>query len=845
MTTSDPTPAAETHDPHAAGAPLDRVSRQLTVRALLTGALLGGVLSACNIYTGLTIGWSLNMSIVSILLSYAFWQVLHGTLHTPKWTMLENNIGQTACSSGAAVSSAGLVAPIPALIMLRPDIRIDWHWLALWVFSVCLVGIAVAIPLRKQMIVVDRLPFPSGIANAEMLKEMYAQGREAMVRVRMLIAAALSALTLAVLRSYSGILSTLLTPFGAGGFRLERWGLPFSVKGFSAGSLTFSLDPSLLMIGVGGLIGTRACISLLGGAILAWLVIAPPLVHSGHIRIALTEPLPALPAGVAEQLRPEPEGYALYRPEAGTLQYKGIMSEGERDAYLAMSDDTRWREAIDKLYRRSHIDQDFLADGGYATTRVLRTGVALPGIPEGLTIPRDLRGALLLDRSRGRLVAFGALPPEAARRMRERAEALAAENPESRAGVDAFLVALEDVERRSRDPLDGAALEIPPTLADRVSYDPSGHALSVRGRLSPEDASALQDLRAGDEEFATTVADLAAGTRLSRARPTFNDLVQWLLWPGVTLMVVASLVSFAFSWPALIRAFRGGRGTDSRGAAEDTGEVGLKWFLVTLAAALGLSVILQMTLFSIMWWAAVLGVVLSFVLALVAARVSGETNTTPVGAMGKVTQLVFGALIPSNVVPNLMTANVTGGAASQCADLLHDMKCGYLIGATARKQTVAQLVGALVGSLCGSAVFLVLIPNPSEQLMTEEWAAPAVATWKAVAELFMVGFRALPQGTPTAMLIAGILGIILPVLDRVVPKRYKIFVPSAASLGLAFVINGFNAISMFLGGLLVFALGRLFPSWSKRFVVAICAGLIAGESLTGVGVALQRILFPF
>jgi hypothetical protein len=54
--------------------------------------------------------------------------------------------------------------------------------------------------------------------------------------------------------------------------------------------------------------------------------------------------------------------------------------------------------------------------------------------------------------------------------------------------------------------------------------------------------------------------------------------------------------------------------------------------------------------------------------------VTGETDTTPVGAMGKVTQLAFGALSPGNINVNLVSANITAGAATSAADLLTDLK---------------------------------------------------------------------------------------------------------------------------------------------------------------------------
>ena len=70
---------------------------QLTIRAICTGMLLGGTLSLCNVYMGLKIGWSLNMSVTAALLSYGGYQLLgqlraqRGAHHRP-WGLLENNI---------------------------------------------------------------------------------------------------------------------------------------------------------------------------------------------------------------------------------------------------------------------------------------------------------------------------------------------------------------------------------------------------------------------------------------------------------------------------------------------------------------------------------------------------------------------------------------------------------------------------------------------------------------------------------------------------------------------------------------------------------------------------------
>ncbi len=649
--------------------PLDLVSPQFTLRAVVTGMLLGGAFSVCNVYAGLRVGLAFNMSIPAILLSYGIWSLLHvasGRRVRPLG-ILENNISQTGCSAGALVASAGLTAPIPALAIMTGQ-TLPWHYLALWVFSVCLVGIAVGVGLRRQMLLVDKLPFAVGIASAETLREMYARGREALARVLVLVAGAVVAAAFKL---------------GETIWSLRPLSVPARLKGFSLQSLTFGFEPTLLLYGVGGLIGLRTGLSLLVGAVLAWGVLAPPLLHSGDMRLTVTQPLPVLPQGVV--FPPEPTGFMKYDARHQCLEWKGIMSEAERGELLALSADASYQEAVRQIYDKS---------------------------------------------------------------------------------------------------------------------------------------------------------------RITAAVPSFRDMVQWTLWPGVTLMVVASLVSFSFSWRSIWAALTGMR-RRAGSAAIEPGGAKRRFFIGALLAALVLSVWLQMSLFAIVGWAAVAGVLLAFVLALVGARVSGETGITPVAPMGKVSQVLFGAVIPQSPAPNLMSANVTSGAASQCADLLHDYKCGYLIGASPRWQTLAQIGGALAGALVASAAYLALVRSPAEQLLTAELPAPGVAGMKAVAELFQVGFRALPSGTGVAMLIAAAVGILLPIIERLAPPPVRRWMPSAASIGMAFVLSASVSFALFVGALAAFALGKWCKGWTARFLLPICAGLIAGESITGVGVALLKIARPW
>jgi putative OPT family oligopeptide transporter len=580
----------------------DEPKRGYTLRAMLTGAVLGALLSLCNVYLGLKIGWGMNMSVTAALLAYGLWKVVAiARSGRGQMGIGENTISQTGASAAASISSAGLVSAIPAWTMLTGQTLPYW-WLVLWVLSVSFVGVIVGVAVRRQLIEVDKLTFPGGLATGQTLKEMYAAGSEAAQRVRMLL-----------IGMGVGVLSKVVNVVAG----LKPIGLPFALPAKAGGSytalnLTIGLDPSALMIAVGAIVGPRAAYSMLAGGLLAWGVLLP---------------------------------WAL--------------------------------------------------DMGWATVGT---------------------------------------------------------NPDA---------------------------------------------------------------------------------------PWFTQGVSWLLWPGVAMMVTASLTSFAFSWRSIFQALRGGAAGGKREV--DERDVPRSHYLLAATLVFTMSAAIQWFLFDIALWLAIFGVFLSFLMAVVAGRVSGETGVTPVGAMGKVTQLSFGVLDPSNVSSNLMAANVTGGAASQCGDLLHDLKTGQMVGVWPRHQAVSQMVGVAAGAIVGSAAYMILIPDPATMLMTEEWAAPAVATWKAVAEVFAKGLSAMPEGTQIAMAIAAPVGMLGAIAERFLPRKIVKYMPSPVSVGLAFTLQVWVAISFAVGATIALILERVVPSWTARFLIVLASGIMAGESLAGVGDALVKM----
>ena len=187
-----------------------------------------------------------------------------------------------------------------------------------------------------------------------------------------------------------------------------------------------------------------------------------------------------------------------------------------------------------------------------------------------------------------------------------------------------------------------------------------------------------------------------------------------------------------------------------------------------------------------------------------------------------------------------MTASVTAGAAGSSADLLIDLKSGYLLGANPRQQFLAQFAGIFAGTLVVVPAFYLLVPNATV-LGSDIWPAPSAQVWAKVAELLANGLSALHPTAQAGMAIGCLVGMALPLLEKAFPRQRHL-IPSATGLGLAFVIPFYNSLSMFLGAVIATLLQKKKPALAERFVVPVSSGVIAGESLVGVGIALAMAI---
>jgi uncharacterized oligopeptide transporter (OPT) family protein len=224
-----------------------------------------------------------------------------------------------------------------------------------------------------------------------------------------------------------------------------------------------------------------------------------------------------------------------------------------------------------------------------------------------------------------------------------------------------------------------------------------------------------------------------------------------------------------------------------------------------------------------------LSIAFGFMMAGVCARAAGETDLAPVGSIGALAQILFGA--PS-IVTSLFCGGVVVGSATQTAQMLWAFKAGKRLEANPHVQAWGQLLGLAIGAIVVVPVYSLIVQVYG--LGTEVMPAPSAVSWKATADAVQLGTAAMPQGAGFATAIAFGAGVALTLLGSTRAAR---FLPSAVPLGIAFLVPAPLGGAIFLGSM-IFAIIRAWrPRWAEEHVPTVAAGAIAGESLTGIVIA--------
>ena len=321
----------------------------------------------------------------------------------------------------------------------------------------------------------------------------------------------------------------------------------------------------------------------------------------------------------------------------------------------------------------------------------------------------------------------------------------------------------------------------------------------------------------------------------------FKVMAGWTVWMGAAVLVSSGLTTFAFQWRSIVKSLQALTSVlrpKAKREVDPLAEVEApQWWFPAGFLVFGPPVaVLGWYAFDIPLWAGLVALPLSVLMASIAARVTGETDVTPTKALGPVTQLTYAALLPGQLAPNIMSANITGGVGLHAADLLTDLKSGYLLGARPRQQVIGQLFGVVAGAVAIVPLFNLLIPSP-EMIGGKDFPAPSAMVWKNVSELLVKGLDALHPTARWAALIGLVVGTTLAVLEKLLPKEKRAYLPSPSGLGIAMVLPAWNSIMMFLGaGTAEWLRRRKGEKEGDGLSMPIASGFVAGESLMGVAI---------
>lgn len=258
---------------------------QLTVRSALTGMVLGGILSLTNLYVGAKTGWTLGVGITSVILAFAAFKILSKLGLAKEFHLLENNAMQSIATA-AGYMTAPLISSLAAyMIVTNTVIPMATTWL--WLVVLALLGVLFAFPLKRRFINDEQLPFPEGRAAAVVMDALHSgDEKDGLLKAKILATTAAVASMLKVLQSAKITEKLYIAWLHIPEF-LDEWIYKITtlkVGGIDLRELTVRADTDFVMMAAGGLMGIRTGASIMIGAIINYLILAPFAIGLGDIQ---------------------------------------------------------------------------------------------------------------------------------------------------------------------------------------------------------------------------------------------------------------------------------------------------------------------------------------------------------------------------------------------------------------------------------------------------------------------------------------------------------------------------------------------------------------------------------
>jgi uncharacterized oligopeptide transporter (OPT) family protein len=268
-------------------------AREFSIRAVIAGIVVAAIMGASYPYIVLKLGFGPNVSVVAAFFGYLFLGILFRN-----FTRWENNVVQTAGTSAAQTAFMCVILAAFDLLTQMPGrnftFRPEWYESFLWLLFASILGILLAVPLRKHYVVDEKLTYADGVAAAETIIVLDARGKDARrAALALALATVASAAVWLLTQKYGGRL------FGVP-LEAHEWKDFFFGHAEQPGVLVETLAPtmfgltvattgagfqvSLLSIGSGMIVGNRVNISMAIGAMIAWVfgpkLLVPDIIHA-------------------------------------------------------------------------------------------------------------------------------------------------------------------------------------------------------------------------------------------------------------------------------------------------------------------------------------------------------------------------------------------------------------------------------------------------------------------------------------------------------------------------------------------------------------------------------------
>jgi uncharacterized oligopeptide transporter (OPT) family protein len=257
---------------------------QLTLRSGLSGMVIGGLLSLTNLYVGAKTGWTLGVGITSVILAFAMFKLLSRIGLGSEFTLLENNCMQSIATAAGYMTSP-MISSLAAYMVVTGK-TIPMATTMIWIAAIALLGVLFAFPLKRRFINDEQLPFPEGRAAGVVMDALHSGGaKEGMLKAKLLLATGGIAAVAKLLQSEAITKKLHIAFLHIPEFLDEKLYklTTLRIRGIDMRELTVRPDTDFVLMAAGGLMGIRTGVSILVGACVNYLFLAPWAIGRGDV----------------------------------------------------------------------------------------------------------------------------------------------------------------------------------------------------------------------------------------------------------------------------------------------------------------------------------------------------------------------------------------------------------------------------------------------------------------------------------------------------------------------------------------------------------------------------------